>query len=140
MASKELGVVPGAKSSLPPQITQTTVFGKETPGVLPRGKMSDFVQGMIVSIEQKTSLLGGVNGTKKKSAESARENDDVSASNFKKINMFETTNPKSKNRKGLKRYKILKLVPYENEEIGIGENKVRKTTTVFDEYFLMEST
>ena len=44
---------------LPPQIERATLIGRAAPGVLPGGKLSEFVQGMVVSVEVKASLHSG---------------------------------------------------------------------------------
>ena len=60
-----------------------------------------------------------------------------SSQEYKKMTMSGMST--SRTGSGTKKYKICRLVPYENEELGAGNNNIRKTTTILNEYFLVES-
>jgi len=109
---------------LPIQLKSALKYGKEAPGILNNGDMSPFMFGMMVSIEEKTDTDFGKQGR------SSRK------TNFKEVRDISGAR-RSVGSKGGK-FRICRLAPYENREVGISRTKSMEKTNVLDSFFLME--
>ena len=124
---------------VPPQFERAAFLGRSAPGVLSGGRFSQFVQGMVMSVEVKSSTKTAFMNS------NLKEVLDVGTlahqSGYRNIRMPEIKSRVS-NRSGRlsqqKRYRICRLVPYRNDILGVGDNNIRSSTTIFDEYFLVE--
>ena len=117
---------PYVYDTIPMQIRSIVRTGVETPGVLAGGEISPFMFGMMASVEEKVDTSFGKSGTRLGDGE------------YKPVKNTLTSKNKIGNQSSGKRYKLCRLSPYENREVGVSRSKSMESTVVLDEYFLVE--
>jgi len=126
---------------LPPQIEKAALLGRSAPGVLPGGRFSEFVQGMVMSVEVKSSTQFSFVDAGKLLTQLNGPAISISTDNqYRKLDSSDMPPPSRGNPSSNlhRKYRICRLVPYKNENLGFEDNNIRNSTTVFDEYFLVE--
>ena len=121
--------------NLPPQIRMAALMGSKSrslPGVLSSGVFSDYVHGMLVRIEEKSSFLPGISGISNR-----RDTEQTSGEDYI-VHSPRTSRTSQSASRRIGKYKICKLVLYQNDSLGFGKSRVAKNATIYDEYFLVE--
>jgi hypothetical protein len=119
---------PNIYDTVPVQIKSLIRNGVNTPGVLSNGDVSPYMFGMMVSVEEKVDTSFGKSGT------------GTSGSDYKSMNGVPASKvggKKSHNFTEGKNFKICRVTPYENREIGVSRSKAMEETNVMDRYFLV---
>jgi hypothetical protein len=118
---------PNIFNSLPMQLRSVVRNGVDTPGVLANGDISPHLLGMMVSVEEKLDTSFGKSGTSP-GADSYQKLKNLSSNRVSK---------KSSNATKGKKYRICRLEPYENREVGLSRSTTAEKTNVMDRYFLV---
>ena len=109
------------------QLRSVVRNGVDTPGVLANGDISPHLLGMMVSVEEKLDTSFGKSGTSP-AADSYQKLKNLSSNRVSK---------KSSNATKGKKYRICRLEPYENREVGLSRSTTAEKTNVMDRYFLV---
>ncbi len=108
---------------IPVQIRSALTNRNAIPGVFSDGRLSDFVQGMVYSIEELIDTPTGMPGTALGAA-------------YRALQSIPEPSPSSYNRN--RRYRLCRLTPYQDPSLGITENRIQSTTAIYGQYFLVE--
>ena len=108
---------------IPMQIRSALTIGNASPGVFSDGRLSDFVQGMTYFIEELIDTPTGLPGM-------------AAGTAYRALQSMPSASPASYNRN--RRYKLCRMVPYQDPTIGITENRIQRTTALYGQYFLVE--
>lgn len=135
-------IPPEIVEDVPPHFRPSVVTSDSAQGVLPDGTLSKYVHGFMVEVKELGSFSKGkksVPNQSKINTDLGKKNDST-RSNFNKINLnsFPKKGSSNNSQSQGRKYKICKLIPYENREAGIKKSKDSREVTIIGEHFLVE--